>query len=62
MLISIIVPMYNAEKYIDCCLDSIVKQATAETEVIVVDDGSTDASPAIADGYAEQYPFVKDMP
>lgn len=59
MLISIIVPMYNAEKYIDCCLDSIVKQATAETEVIVVDDGSTDASPAIADGYAERYPFVK---
>ena len=59
MLISIIVPMYNVEKYIDCCLNSIVKQATAETEVIVVDDGSTDASPAIADGYAERYPFVK---
>ena len=59
MLISIIVPMYNVEKYIECCLNSIVKQATAETEVIVVDDGSTDTSPAIADGYAERYPFVK---
>ena len=59
MLLSIIVPMYNVEKYIDCCLNSVVKQATAETEVIVVDDGSTDASPAIADGYAERYPFVK---
>lgn len=59
MLISIIVPMYNAEKYIACCLDSIVKQATMETEVIVVDDGSTDASPAIADGYAERYSFVR---
>lgn len=59
MLISIIVPMYNAEKYIACCLNSIVSQTTADTEVIVVDDGSTDASPAIADGYAERYPFVK---
>lgn len=43
-LVSVIVPVYNVEKYIEECLDSIVKQTYKELQIIVVDDGSTDMS------------------
>ena len=43
-LISIIVPVYNTEKYIERCLDSIMKQDYPNFEVILVNDGSTDES------------------
>ena len=59
ILISIVIPLYNAERYIADCLNSIVKQATQKIEVVVVDDGSTDESPAIADKFAHEYAFVK---
>lgn len=49
---SIIIPVYNVEPYVRTCLDSILKQTTAEWEAICIDDGSTDASGAILDGYA----------
>ena len=43
-LISIIVPVYNVEKYLDKCLDSLVKQEIDDYEVIVVNDGTNDNS------------------
>lgn len=50
--ISIIVPIYNAEKYLEQCLDSIRKQTLKDIEIICVDDGSTDRSPEIIDRFA----------
>lgn len=43
-LVSVIVPVYNAEKYLDCCLDSIASQTMTDFEVLLIDDGSTDGS------------------
>jgi len=51
-LISVIVPVYNCEKYISEALDSIVNQTYNNLEILVVDDGSEDESPAICDKYA----------
>lgn len=51
-LISVIVPIYNVEKYIYECLDSIVNQTYKNLEIILVDDGSLDSSGKICDGYA----------
>ena len=46
---SIIVPVYNVEKYLDECVQSIVSQDFSDWELILVDDGSTDSSPALCD-------------
>lgn len=53
--ISVIVPIYNAEKTLNVCLDSIYNQDYKKLEIILVDDGSTDNSPAIVDEYKEKY-------
>ncbi len=54
LLISVIVPVYNAEKYLARCIDSILCQTYSELELILVNDGSVDASSAICDAYAAQ--------
>ena len=51
-LVSIIVPIYNVEKYLDRCIESIVKQSYLNLEIILVDDGSPDACPEICDKWA----------
>lgn len=55
-MISVIVPIYNAEKYLRECLDSIVAQTYRDLEVILVNDGSTDASKQICEEYCAKYP------
>lgn len=58
-LLSIIIPVYNAEAYLPCCLDSILAQQFTDYEVILVDDGSTDRSAAICDAYAAAHPRIR---
>ena len=50
-LLSVIVPVYNTEKYLRRCIDSILSQTFTDFELLLIDDGSTDASPAICDEY-----------
>ena len=52
--ISIIVPVYNIENYIERCIDSIIGQTYDNLEVILVDDGSTDKSGLVCDEYAQK--------
>ena len=51
--ISVIVPVYNVERYLPQCLDSILAQTLTDIEIICVDDGSTDESGRILDRYAD---------
>lgn len=52
--ISIIVPVYNVEKYLEQCLDSLINQTFRDIEIICLDDGSTDASPQLLDSFSAQ--------
>lgn len=52
--ITVIVPVYNVEKYLDKCIESIVNQTYKNLEIILVDDGSTDGSPVICDEWANK--------
>lgn len=54
-LVSCIIPVFNAEKYLHRCINSILAQDYPTIEIILIDDGSTDTSPTICDEYAEQY-------
>lgn len=57
-MISVIVPVYNVEKYIEKCVDSLVNQTIEDKEIILVDDGSTDNTSKILDEYAKKYPEI----
>ena len=59
MLFSIIIPVYNADKYIEKCIESIISQDRNKFEIIVVDDGSTDNTGIICDKYSNKYSNIK---
>lgn len=56
MKLSVIVPVYNVEKYLEACVDSLLAQTIGDFEIFLVDDGSKDCSGEIADRYAAKYP------
>ena len=56
--ISVIVPVYKVEKYLNRCVDSILNQTFTDFELILVDDGSPDNCPAMCDEYASNYNFI----
>ena len=57
--VSVIVPVYKAEKYLRKCVDSILAQTFRDFEVLLVDDGSPDGSGAICDEYAKKDPRAR---
>lgn len=59
--ISVIIPVYNVEEYLNKCIDSVIDQKYTNLEIILVDDGSSDKSPQICDEYAEKYDFIKTI-
>lgn len=59
MFFSVIVPIYNGEAYLPCCLDSILKNTESNYELIIVDDGSQDCTGDIVDNYAARYKQIR---
>lgn len=55
MDVSVVIPVYNTEKYLPVCIDSVLTQTGVSLEIILIDDGSTDSSPCICDKYAEEH-------
>lgn len=58
-LISLIIPVYNVEKYLDRCMESVVKQSYKELEIILVDDGARDSSGYMCDAWATKDERIK---
>ena len=55
MDVSVIIPVYNTEKYLPACIESVLQQDNVSLEIILVDDGSTDSSAIICDTYAKEH-------
>ena len=53
-LVTVVIPIYNVEKYLDRCINSIVNQTYKNREIILVDDGSPDNCPKICDAWAKK--------
>ncbi|NOU25198.1 MAG: glycosyltransferase family 2 protein [Methylotenera sp.] len=59
--VSIIIPVFNVEDYLEQCLQSAVNQDYDNKEIIIIDDGSTDLSGKIIDEFKSQYPFIQSV-
>ena len=57
--VSVIVPIYNVEKYLDRCMQSVLNQTLKDIEIIMVDDGSPDNCPSMCDEYARKDNRIK---
>ena len=57
-LLTVVIPVYNVEKYLKRCIESILIQEWKNYDILLVDDGSTDNSPQICDDYAKTYDFI----
>ena len=57
-LLTVVIPVYNVEKYLKRCIDSILVQEWKHYDILLVDDGSSDDSPKICDDYAKAYDFI----
>lgn len=58
-MLSIVVPVYNTSQYLVQCIESLLSQSYCDLEIVLVDDGSTDNSPALCDAYARDYSKIK---
>ena len=58
-LVSVIIPIYNAEKYVSKCIESIINQSYCRLEILLINDGSTDKSAEICDTYAHMDERIK---
>lgn len=58
-MLSIILPVFNAEKDIEQCLNNLLQVTYSNKELIIVDDGSSDRSPQIIDDYSRKYSFIR---
>lgn len=53
-LVTVVIPVYNAEAYLECCVESVVEQSYRNLEILLIDDGSTDGSGRICDSWAQR--------
>ena len=60
-LLSIVIPVYNCEKYLPICLDSILSMQRTDLEIWLINDGSTDDSEQVCQNYAQRYAFVHTL-
>lgn len=61
MFFSVLIPVYNVEKYLNRCIRSVLDQSLSDYEIILVDDGSTDRSGEICDFYANRYDMIRTI-
>lgn len=59
VMLSVVVPVYNVEETLDRCVDSILKQGVDNMEIILVDDGSLDGSPALCGAWSKRNERIK---